>query len=211
MIIHDSTKSWGLGDSGDTPIYKEVGLKMITTAFDDYNNKNIPIRASPRLSSPATTIQVYFDGLCQPRNPGGTACYSFIVKNGENTIYQEYDLAAHDITNNVAEYTGLIKALEWLLAHSYENQNIIVRGDSQLVIRQIERNFKVKAGTIIPLYRKVISLISKFKHIHFELIPREENKEADKLANYAYTKVIADNPNLEENQPRHDPRTKLTS
>jgi ribonuclease HI len=57
--------------------------------------------------------------------------------NRENTTYQEYDLAAHDSTNNVAEYTGLIKALEWLLAHSYENQNIIVRGDSQLVIRHI--------------------------------------------------------------------------
>ena len=45
-----------------------------------------------------------------------------------------------------------------------------------------------------------MSLISKFNNIQFELIPREQNKEADKLANYAYTKVIADNPNLEKNQ-----------
>ena len=51
-----------------------------------------------------------------------------------------------------------------------------------LVINQIEGNFKVKAPTIIPLYRKVISLISKFKHIQIEWIPREQNKEADRLS-----------------------------
>jgi ribonuclease HI len=55
-----------------------------------------------------------------------------------------------------------------------------------LVINQIERNFKVKAPTIIPLYCKVMSLISKLKYIHFEWIPREENKEADKLTCRAY-------------------------
>ncbi len=140
---------------------------------------------------PSTTnIQVYFDGLCQPVNPGGIACFAFIIKNRENTIH------SHNSTNNVAEYTAVIRALEWLLANNYQKEKIIVRGDSQLVIRQIERKFKVKAPNIIPLYHNVMSLISKFKHIQFELIPREQNKEADKLANYAYTKVIADNPNL---------------
>jgi ribonuclease HI len=59
-------------------------------------------------------------------------------------------------------------------------------GDSQLVIQQIKRNFKVKAHNIIPLYHDAISLISKFKHIQFELIPREQNKEADRLSNMAY-------------------------
>jgi len=121
-------------------------------------------------------------------------------KNGPNTIHSEFVLAVHNSTNNVAKYTALIRALEWLLANNYQNEKIIVRGDSHLVIRQIERRFKVKATNIIPLYRDAISLISKFKHIQFELIPREQNKEADKLANYAYTKVIADNPNLEKNQ-----------
>jgi ribonuclease HI len=145
-------------------------------------------------------IHVYFDGLCQPYNPEGTACYAFIIKNEENTIYSDYGLAAHDSTNNnVAEYTGITKALEWLFANNYENKNIVIKGDS-LVINQIERNFKVKAPTIIPLYHKAMSLIYKFNNIRFEWILREQNKEADKLANYAYTKVIADNPNLEKNQ-----------
>jgi ribonuclease HI len=88
----------------------------------------------------------------------------------------EHGLAAYDSTNNAAEYTGIIKALECLLENNFENENIIIRGDSLLVINQIERNFKVKAPTIIPLYHKVMPLISKFKCIQFEWIPREENK-----------------------------------
>lgn len=58
---------------------------------------------------------------------------SFIVKNGENTINLEYGL---DSTNNVDEYTGIIKALEWLLENNCENENIIIREDSLLVINQ---------------------------------------------------------------------------
>jgi ribonuclease HI len=116
----------------------------------------------------------------------GVACYAFIIKKEENTIHREYGLAACDSTNNVAEYTAIIKALEWLLTNNYEDEKIIIRGDSQLVINQIKREFKVKAPKIIPLYRKLTSLISKFKHIQIEWIPREQNKEADKLTCRAY-------------------------
>jgi ribonuclease HI len=103
-----------------------------------------------------------------------------------NTIYDEYGLAAHNSTNNVAEYTGVIKALEWLIANSYQNESIVIKGDSQLVIQQIKRKFKVQSANIIPLYRDAVSLISRFKHIQFELIPRVQNKEADRLSNLAY-------------------------
>ena len=124
--------------------------------------------------------------MCQPFNPGGIACFAFIIKDGINTIHSGYGLAADDSTNNVAEYTGLIRALEWLLANKYENENIIIKGDSQLVIRQIKRKFKVRAPNIIPLYRKVMSLISKFNNIQLEWIPRDQNEEADRLSNLAY-------------------------
>jgi len=133
-----------------------------------------------------TQIEVYFDGLCQPVNPGGTACYAFIVKNVENIVYSEYGLAANNSTNNVAEYTATIKALEWLLTNDFTHENILVKGDSQLVIRQIKRKFKVRAPNIIPLYRKVMSLISKFNNIQLEWIPRDQNEEADRLSNLAY-------------------------
>jgi ribonuclease HI len=85
-----------------------------------------------------------------------------------------------------------------LIANDYENENIIVKGDSQLVISQIKREFKVRALTIIPLYRKVISLISKFNHIQIEWVPREQNKEADTLSNKAYEEILDNNPALKE-------------
>jgi ribonuclease HI len=77
------------------------------------------------ISAGSNEIQVYFDGLCQPYNPGGIACYAFVIlaKKGheqkQQQQYSEYGLAAEpfsdNATNNVAEYTGIIKALEWLL------------------------------------------------------------------------------------------------
>ena len=73
-----------------------------------------------------------------------------------------------------------------MIEHNFTNKKIIVSGDSQLVIRQIKRKFKVRAPNIIPLYRKVMPLISKFKHIQFEWIPRDQNEEADRLSNLAY-------------------------
>jgi ribonuclease HI len=82
-------------------------------------------------------------------------------------------------------------------------ESIIIKGDSQLVIYQIKGRYKVKAIKIIPLYQKVMSLISKFNDIHFEWIPREKNGEADKLTNYAYTKIIDSDSALREKIRQH--------
>jgi ribonuclease HI len=160
-------------------------------------------------------IQVYFDGLCQPYNPGGIACYAFVIlaKKGheqkQQQQYSEYGLAAEpfsdNATNNVAEYTGIIKALEWLLEKDNynNNQKIIVRGDSQLVISQLNGKYKVRAVKIIPLYQKVKSLLSKFKDIKIEWIPRDNNKEADKLSNKAYQEILESDPMLLQKVSRH--------
>jgi ribonuclease HI len=159
-------------------------------------------------------IQVYFDGLCQPYNPGGIACYAFVIltKKGqeqEHRQYSEYGLAAEPFsdsaTNNMAEYTGIIKALEWLLEkNNYNNnQKIIIRGDSQLVISQINGKYKVSTVKIIPLYQKVKSLLSKFKDIKIEWIPRDKNKEADKLSNKAYQEILESDPKLLQKISQH--------
>ena len=76
-------------------------------------------------------------------------------------MYSEYGVAGEPFTdsatNNVAEYTRIIKALEWLLANNYENEKILIRGDSRLVINQVKGKFKVKAPNIIPLYQRTKS------------------------------------------------------
>jgi ribonuclease HI len=151
-------------------------------------------------------IQVYFDGLCQPYNPGGIACYGYVIL-AEGQQYSGYGLAAEpftdNATNNLAEYTGIIKALEWLLTNSYNNQKITVRGDSRLVINQINGKWKVKTITIIPLYQKAKSLIPEFKDIQIEWVPRDKNKEADILSNRAYQEVLENDPKLLQKSIQH--------
>jgi ribonuclease HI len=166
-------------------------------------------------------IEVYFDGLCQPYNPGGIACYAFVIKKyGYNnddetcvgqTIYSQYGLAAepftNDASNNVAEYMGIIKALERLLLLlpqlNGDNNKIIVRGDSKLVVYQIKGKYKVKALRIVPLHQTVMSLISKFKVLNIEWVPREQNRDADRLSNKAYQELLENNPALREKISEH--------
>jgi ribonuclease HI len=144
--------------------------------------------------------QVYFDGLCQPVNPGGIACYAFLIKSDNRTIYNERGLAAEpfskEATNNVAEYTALVKALEWLVANGFESGSVRVMGDSKLVISQIRGEFKIKNKALIPLFQKAALLRNRFADIAFQWIPREENKEADKLSEKAYNNALLDDPRL---------------
>jgi ribonuclease HI len=146
------------------------------------------------------SIEVYFDGLCQPVNPGGIACYAFVITRDGRTIHSDYGIAAEpfskDATNNVAEYTALAKALEWLIANGLNNSGRVeVKSDSQLVVKQLRGEYKIKSQRIIPLYRQVLLLQSRFQDgIEIRWVPREENKEADSLTNRAYNKALQDNP-----------------
>ena len=163
-------------------------------------------------------VEVYFNGTCQPYNPGGIACYGFVIyqQQQQDVVHVANGLAlAEPFTDNatdiVAAYTAIIKALEWLLAHrpdgssnnnssSFRTQTIVVKGDSQLVINQIKGKYKVKEARIIPLYKRVRSLISKFKNIKIKWIPREQKKYADTLLSYwAYKQFLDNNPQLRKN------------
>ncbi len=99
-----------------------------------------------------------------------------------------------DSTNNVAEYTALAKALEWLAANNFVSDKVEIKSDSQLVVNQLEGKYKVKAKRIVPLYRKVLLLKAKFPDIKIKWVPREQNKEADRLTNIAYNKALQENP-----------------
>ena len=160
-------------------------------------------------------VEVYFNGTCQPYNPGGIACYCFLIEQQQDSIHWEHGLAlaqpfTDDATDNVAAYTAVIKALEWLLAHrpdgssnnsssSFKTQTIVLKGDSQLVINQIKGKYKVKEARIIPLYKRVRSLISKFKNIKIKWIPIEQNRQAYTFSYWAYEWFLDDNPKLHKN------------
>jgi ribonuclease HI len=143
-------------------------------------------------------IEVYFDGLCQPINPGGISCYAFVVKSGGRILHSDYGVAGEpfsdDSTNNVAEYTALIKALQWLLENNFGRAKIEIKSDSQLIVNQLTGDYKVKSKRIISLYKQVLLLKSKFQDIQIKWIPREKNREADRLTNKAYNKALQQNP-----------------
>ncbi|HZE96725.1 MAG TPA: ribonuclease HI [Planctomycetota bacterium] len=133
-------------------------------------------------------IEAYFDGLCEP-NPGGVATYGFVIKRDGKKIDEGHGLAGTpktpQSTNNVAEYTGVIKALEWLVSHKNPGP-IIVRGDSDLVIRQLKGEYKVKSPLLAPLHSRAKALAEEIPDLRFEWVQRERNADADRLTNLAY-------------------------
>jgi ribonuclease HI len=135
-------------------------------------------------------LNAYFDGLCEPRNPGGVATFGFVVFRDGKRLHEGHGLAAtpysDGATNNVAEYTGVLRALEWILSQGLEKESVHVRGDSDLIIRQIKGEYKVKSPLLAPLYSQVRALLPRFSSLSFEWVPREENREADRLTNLAY-------------------------
>jgi ribonuclease HI len=143
-------------------------------------------------------VEAYFDGLCQPVNPGGVACYAYLIKEGGRTIQSEYGLAdepfSKDATNNVAEYVALAKALGWLVANNRTSDEVRVKSDSQLVVRQLGGEYRVRTKKLVPLYLDVVELLKKFSDIKIEWVPREKNSEADRLTNIAYNRFLQDHP-----------------
>lgn len=153
-------------------------------------------------------IEVYFDGLCQPINPGGISCYAFIVKSDGRIVHSDYGVAAkpfsEESTNNVAEYTALAKALQWLLVNNFNSKKVEIKSDSQLVVNQLTGDYKVKARRILPLFKQVLCLKTKFQDIQIKWIPRDKNREADRLTNKAYNKALLENPEYLDRLNNHE-------
>lgn len=128
-------------------------------------------------------IEVFFDGCCEPINPGGNGGFAFVVKKNGETIHQAYGPCGkgQGMTNNVAEYCGIIEAMSWLKSQNIKEE-ITFHGDSQLVIQQISKNWKIKRGAYLEKAVQAISLSSYFKDPIYEWIPREQNIEADVLS-----------------------------
>jgi ribonuclease HI len=91
-------------------------------------------------------------------------------------------------TNNVAEYRAAVEGLR--LAADFGAEEVLVRSDSRLLVEQLSGRFRVKNPTLIRLHGEVRSLVSEFASVRFEHVPREFNKEADRLANQGVDKWL---------------------
>jgi ribonuclease HI len=136
---------------------------------------------SSPLPSPFSFI-LYFDGSSK-NNPGrGGAGAVLYQKTGKDTeIFALSHFVGENVTNNVAEYTGLIIGLTECLKMGIKN--LCVKGDSLLVIQQMRGVYKVKSENLKGLYTQAKDLASQFETIEFIHVYREENKRADELSN----------------------------
>ena len=122
--------------------------------------------------------------VSEPRNPGiGT--YGFVVYHDGKRIKEEYGVVGDNVTNNYAEYEGLVQALKFLDPYRKEKK-IIIRSDSKLLVGQMRGEWKVKKGRYLEKYHEAVRLAEGFESLQFEWIPREKNSEADRLSRIAY-------------------------
>jgi phosphoribosylglycinamide formyltransferase-1 len=115
-------------------------------------------------------------------NPGPAAA-AFALKDASGTQLEAKAFFLGQATNNVAEYTGLVKALE--AAAKTGSEQLFLYSDSELLVKQINGQYKVKSEKIRPLYRQAMSLLEKFKSWQVQHITRDKNKLTDSLVNQA--------------------------
>ena len=130
--------------------------------------------------SSSLIYQIFCDGASRS-NPGDASIGVSISLDGKeiHTISRKIGIA----TYNEAEYQALIDGLNYCIENSIKEIEVFL--DSNLVVEQVNKNFKVKAGNLKVLNSQVENMIKEFEYIEFKHVYREENKRADQLANMA--------------------------
>jgi ribonuclease HI len=124
-------------------------------------------------------ITAYIDGGARG-NPG-PAGYGVRIEAPDGSLVAELHGGLGVATNNVAEYNGLLAALRYAVEHG--QHSVHVRADSELLVKQMRGEYRVKNEGLKPLFLEAIGLIRKIGQVRFEHVRREFNKEADRLSN----------------------------
>ncbi|GAG06205.1 unnamed protein product, partial [marine sediment metagenome] len=142
---------------------------------------HLPVTNFSGVGALAEEITAYTDGGSRG-NPGPAAA-GFVLTDTMGAQLQAEAFFLGKTTNNVAEYTAIIKALE--AAKGLGGKKVMVFSDSELLVRQLNGQYKVKSEQVRPLYKQATALINEFESCKVRHIAREKNKEADKLVNQA--------------------------
>jgi ribonuclease HI len=126
-------------------------------------------------------ITVYIDG--GSRGNPGPAGYGVRIENSEGAVLDRFNGSLGIATNNIAEYKGLLAALEWAAQRGHKQ--VHVRSDSELLVRQMKGEYKVRNVGLQPLHTEARALMGRIGHVTFEHVRRELNRDADRLANEA--------------------------
>lgn len=126
-------------------------------------------------------LSIYTDGAARG-NPGPAGA-GWVIRTAEGEVLAERCKYLGELTNNQAEYQALLLALEEAL--KLKGERIAIFADSELMVRQIKGEYKVKNEGLRPLFQRMVLTLSKFKEYTVNHLRREENELADELANKA--------------------------
>lgn len=154
------------------------------------------------MAAPAATAEVvvYTDGGARG-NPGPAGIGVHMTTTAGRTLDQIAEAIGH-ATNNVAEYTAVIRALE--RAQEMGAKRVQVRADSLLVVEQLRGVYKVKNPMMQKLHKQARELVKGFERVSFEHVPRAKNKKADALVNQAIDAWLLDHDDEPEAPPKSE-------
>ena len=133
---------------------------------------------------------IFTDGMAKP-NPG-PAAIGATIKDEQGKLISSISQPIGPATNNQAEYRAIIAALEEAIKLGADQVDI--HSDSELVVRQVKGQYRVKNASLKPLYQKVKQLQSQLEGFTITHIPRQQNREADNLASKALFPNESHNP-----------------
>lgn len=137
--------------------------------------------AEPETKSRPAAYQANIDG--GSRGNPGPASYGVVMRNERGEIVAKLKKYIGRMTNNVAEYYGLIAALDY--AQSSGVRALRIESDSELLVRQMRGHYKVKSADLRPLFERAKKMSQAFESFRIDHVYREQNCEADALANEA--------------------------
>lgn len=119
-------------------------------------------------------------------NPG-RASYGYVIKTKDGVILHQEGAKIGIATNNIAEYSAVLKSLEYIHKYFFKKapHNIEVISDSELIVRQLSGLYKIKNPGLLTIFVKIKDLEEKLGEINYKSVPREKNFIADRLANIA--------------------------
>ncbi len=142
--------------------------------------------SSPMSSQAHKKLWLSTDGGARG-NPG-PAGLGLVIKDEAGSVILEHGQYLGETTNNVAEYSALIAALKF--AHSFGADELMINMDSELIVKQMKGEYKIKQPHLQELAGQVEAQLKNFKKYQFNHILRHLNKEADKMVNQAIDEAL---------------------
>ena len=159
--------------------------------------------AGPETKPAATAHRINIDGASRG-NPG-PAAYGVVIRDARGETVAKIKKYIGRFTNNVAEYYGFIAAMDY--AHAHGVRAIRVESDSELLVKQMRGLYKVKSADLQPLYERAQKMSKAFESFRIDHVYREQNREADALANEALDETEGKPANPAAAKPNSPERT----